>query len=675
MKSGFLFAVLFLLIHIMKNSSLYTLAALLVLSRAASAQETPTTGTAPDTAPTPNATESALSADNTSTPTQADESSTIPGEVDEPETIVVVTPTRNPRPLTQSTSAVTVITRQQIEQKKAFDVTDIINQVPGISVSQSGTRGKQTRVFLRGAAPDQTLVLIDGVRVNARSFGGFDFGTLAVENIERIEVLRGPQSALYGSDAMGGVINIITRRGTGEFSTGGRLEFGNASTNKQVVTAGGELGKNRLSFTATRLDTNGFFRNDDYRNLAASLRFDHPLSERANLAFTARIDDARIGTPGQVNPTFFAFDPNARSDQRNIVGSIEYSNKVGKRRDLVTLGIYNRRLDFNDPANPGDANAFANQNRFRDRVLTLDGQTSFDLGKHTLTVGAEYYRESASVDILSTSSAFPPFAASFSPSTNTQALYVQDEFRSGKFALVPGVRFENNSQYGSDVNGRVSASYDLSTRSRIKTSIGTAFQSPTFDQLFFPPTGVSSNPNLRPEESVGYDLGFEQELGNGGRFEVTLFRNRFRDLINGGFPPININRASTQGLEFYLNQPFGNGFRAIVNHSFLKTESSSAPLVRRPKFATAADLLYRRGKAQFDLGIVAQGRRFDIGPSFTPEQFEGYTRFDLTAGYDIRPGVQAYVRAQNLFNRKYEEVAGFRAPRFNFVVGLTTSAF
>jgi vitamin B12 transporter len=116
--------------------------------------------------------------------------------VEEPETIVVVTPTRNPRPLTQSTSAVTVITRQQIEQKKPFDVTDIINQVPGISVSQSGTRGKQTRVFLRGAAPDQTLVLIDGVRVNARSFGGFDFGTLAVENIERIEVLRGPQSAL-----------------------------------------------------------------------------------------------------------------------------------------------------------------------------------------------------------------------------------------------------------------------------------------------------------------------------------------------------------------------------------------------------------------------------------------------------------------------------------------------
>jgi vitamin B12 transporter len=180
---------------------------------------------------------------------------------------------------------------------------------------------------------------------------------------------------------------------------------------------------------------------------------------------------------------------------------------------------------------------------------------------------------------------------------------------------------------------------------------------------------------LRPEESVGYDLGFEQELGNGGRFEATLFRNRYRDLINSGFPPVNINNATTQGLELYLNQPFGKGFRAVVNHSFLKTESNSAPLVRRPKFATSADLLYRRGKAQFDLGVVAQGRRFDIGPSFTPEKFEGYTRVDLTAGYDIRPGLQAYVRAQNLLNRKYEEVAGFRAPRFNFVVGLTTSAF
>jgi vitamin B12 transporter len=280
-------------------------------------------------------------------------------------------------------------------------------------------------------------------------------------------------------------------------------------------------------------------------------------------------------------------------------------------------------------------------------VLTLDGQTSICPWKAHPHIGAEYYRENL-VDILAHRRLLSALLPLRSRRVQHTALYLQDEFRSGKFALVPGVRFENNSQYGSDVNGRVSASYDLSTRSRIKTSIGTAFQSPTFDQLFFPPTGVSSNPNLRPEESVGYDLGFEQELSNGGRFEVTLFRNRFRDLINSGFPPVNIDRASTQGLEFYLNQPFGNGFRAIVNHSFLKTESSSAPLVRRPKFATSAGLLYRRGKAQFDLGVVAQGRRFDIGPSFTPEQFEGYTRFDFTAGYDIRPGVQAYVRAQNL---------------------------
>jgi outer membrane cobalamin receptor len=108
-------------------------------------------------------------------------------------------------------------------------------------------------------------------------------------------------------------------------------------------------------------------------------------------------------------------------------------------------------------------------------------------------------------------------------------------------------------------------------------------------------------------------------------------------LINGGFPPVNINRATTQGVEVYANQPFGNGFRAIVNHTILRAESSAAPLVRRPKFTTAADLLYRRGKAQFDLGYIAQGSRFDIGPTFTAQRFSGYSRFDLTAGYDIRP--------------------------------------
>jgi vitamin B12 transporter len=383
----------------MRSKSIFVTAALLVWSQCAQSQEasqpvapttdTPSSDTSTATAPGSNG--------------EAVTTASTPGEVEEPETIVVVTPTRNPRALTQTTSAVTVITRQQIEQKKPFDITDVIRQSPGLSVSQSGTFGKLTRVFVRGASPDQSLVLIDGVRVNAPSFGGFDFGTLAVENIERIEVLRGPQSALYGSDAMGGVINIITKRGTGEFRTGGRVEFGSYATNKQVVTAGGELGKNRLSFSARRLNTDGFFRNDDYRNLAASLRFDQALSEKGNLAFTARIDDATLGTPGQVNPNFNAFDPNARSDQRNIVGSIEYSNSIGRRSDRVTLGLYDRRLDFKDPVNPTDPFAFANNNQFRDRVINLNAQTSFALNKHTFTVGAEYHRDSASVDILSTS--------------------------------------------------------------------------------------------------------------------------------------------------------------------------------------------------------------------------------------------------------------------------------
>ena len=188
----------------------------------------------------------------------------------EPTDSIEVTSTRLPRDVSQSSSAVTVITPQQIEARKPFDLEEILSRAPGLVVARRGSSGQVTGVSLRGTGTKATLVLVDGVRVNSSTAGGFDFGTIPVENIERIEVLRGPQSGLYGSDAMGGVIQIITRRGAGPFATGGSLEYGARATSKQVITAGGEMKQGRLSFSATRLQSDGYFANDDYnvRNTA-----------------------------------------------------------------------------------------------------------------------------------------------------------------------------------------------------------------------------------------------------------------------------------------------------------------------------------------------------------------------------------------------------------------------
>ncbi len=632
---------------------------------------------APDIARAQSSTESSTPQPTTTETTSTETSSATPGATPEAtptetpdETVIIVTAARNTRTLAQTTSAVTVVTRAQIEAKKPLDLVEAIRLAPGVAVAQSGTFGKTTSIFLRGTNSNQTLVLLDGVRANSPADGRFDFGTIPVENIERIEIVRGPQSALYGSDALGGVINIITRRGNGEFKSGGRIEFGSQNTNKQVVTArGGNAKGDGISFSLTRLSSNGFFANDDYKNLGASLRLDKALSTDANLAFTLRADDAKVGTPGQRD---FSFDPNARSFPRDLSGSLQFTNKSGKRRDRIVLGAFDRRLRFEDALNPGDLFSTFTNSLNRNRVLDVDAQSSFERGAHTFTIGGELRRENASVQSVSTFG-----NTSFSRATNTQALFVQDEFRNGKFNLVSGLRYERNSQFGGNLSGRLSGSYRLNERAKLKASVGTGFKAPSFNDLYYPNYG---NPNLQPEKSVGGDLGIEYSISRGGSLEVTAFTNRLRNLITGVFvPPMtfqaaNIGRAATQGIEIGLRQPLSEDLTFSLNQTFLNT-SSQTPLLRRPKFNTTADLIYKRDKLNFDFGIVAQGRRFDLSPSYATQNYGGAARFDLTLGYEIRPQTQLYVRAQNLFNRRYDEAAGFPSPRFNFVIGLQTGAF
>jgi vitamin B12 transporter len=262
----------------------------------------------------------------------------------ETETVIVVTAERNPQPISQTPSAISVVDRAQIEAKKPFDISDLIRLAPGVSTAQTGSQGKGISVFLRGANSNHTLVLIDGIRANSPADGRFDFGSILAENIERIETLRGPQSALYGSDAIGGVINIITRRGSGPLQTGGGVEFGTRGLNKQVFSARGDLGKGGLSLSATRLNGNGIVDNDENRNLGASLRYDLPVGS-GNLSFTTRFDSAKVGTPGQ---TAFSVDPNAVSDGRDAFGSVQYTGGNPKRRDRISFGVADRKLDIKD---------------------------------------------------------------------------------------------------------------------------------------------------------------------------------------------------------------------------------------------------------------------------------------------------------------------------------------
>lgn len=573
-----------------------------------------------------------------------------------------MTAERRPQTLLQSPSSVAVVTRTQIEARKSFDLVDAVRLLPGVSIAQSGTQGKTASIFLRGTNSNHTLVLVDGVRANSPQDGRFDFGQIPVENVERIELVRGPASALYGSDAIGGVLNIITRRGSGPLRTGGQIEFGSRTTNRQVVNVNGASGANRVSFSAFRDATNGNFQNDDYRDTGASLRLDRALKGQANLSLIGRLSRAKFGVPGQ---QFLSFDPNQRGTSRDGNLSLAYSNQVGKRNDRVTLGAYDRRLTDDDTR--AAMNPAPLPSRFNNRVLSLDAQTGYRFGRNTLTGGAELRRESANVF---SSSSFGNSA--YDRSTNTTALFAQNEFRSGALTLVPGVRYEHNSQFGGFTSVRLASAYNLNAQTKLKASFGTAFKAPPFDSLYFPDFG---NPNLAPERSRGFDVGVRRELSRDGGLELTYFNNRIRDLIGFDpqtFKPVNINRARTSGAELSFDQDLGGGFRFISNGALLSTSSSSGPLLRRPRFNLAADLLSRRGPIDADLSVLAQGRRFDADfvNEFKARQYPGFARVDLALGYRLKSGLQPYLRFNNLLNRKYEEVAGYPAPRFGVVLGI-----
>lgn len=595
-----------------------------------------------------------------------------PSEPDSGETIEI-TSTRLPRDVAQSVSAVTVITRRQIEAQKPLDLAEVLNRAPGVSISRNGSPGQTTTVRLRGGESDHTLVLLDGIRLNSPSTGLFDFGQIPVENIERIEVLRGPQSGLYGSEALGGVINIITRQGSGPFKTGGQLEYGSQSTNKQVLTAGGQVGRGRLSFSATRLRTDGFFVNDDYKNLGTSLRYDLPTSKTGTLSFITRLEDAKSGAPNQ---QILAFDPNARAKTQNWTNSLQWRNDTSRRADKISLGLFDRKYHYNNPIDaPGGS--FDN-NQFDDQDAQIEAQTSLLRGDNTVTLGGEYRREKATLDFNS-GGPFGPFTANFAPKRNNWALFAQDEFRKAKFSLVPSIRYENNEQFGGDVNGRLAGAYELG-KGRLKASVGTGFRAPTFNELYFPNFG---NPNLKPEQSVGVDFGYERPTKSAGRVEATVFYNRFRNLIGSDpntFLPANLDRATTKGLELFLSQPVAKNWTLVANGTLQSVDSANQNyILRRPRYATTVDALYKKAKWNADFAVISQGRRFDdnfvFGPGNVRGFYSGYTRLDLTLGYDLKPNLELYARAGNLLNRKYEEVAGYPAPRFNILFGIKAKAF
>ncbi len=602
---------------------------------------------------------------------------------------VVVTANRIETPIKKVGGSISVITADDIKEKKQFTVAELLKTLPGVDVVRAGGSGGITSVFLRGANPEHTLVIVDGIEVNnpmsnARTF---NFADLTPDNIERIEVMRGPQTTLYGSDALGGVIQIITKKGEGAPTAQAQVEVGSYDTYREAASTQGSVDFLKYSLGFSRLDRSGMSavdnpaggtENDKYEDTAGSVRLDAELNDIVGFGLTGRITNSHAGIddgPGSGDD-----DPNRRFN------STQYSTRGTTSLNLFddvlkqVYGISYASTTFSDDDDADEFHPIESlRSEFRGQLLKVDLQNTIQIAEdNALVFGFETEEEKGSSSLKSDGE-FGPFESEFlGKSVRTNGMY-------GQFALEPvedfdiaiGGRYDDNSRFGTKETWRVSPSYYVEhTGTRFKSSAGTGYKAPSLYQLF----SEFGREDLRPERSFGIDAGFEQEfLDKDLVIGATYFRNRFKDLISfdpSSFIFENIAEATTQGFESFVQVEPIDEVTLKLNYTFTEADddTNNTRLLRRAKHRAVFDLAVRPcEKLQTNLNVLVVGNREDNDFSAFPAErvrLGGYTVVNLAAEYELHKHVNIFAHADNLFDKDYQEVFGFNTPSATFYGGL-----
>ena len=613
---------------------------------------------------------------------------------------VVVTATRVPVSPNAVTASVTTLAGAELEARGVRFVADALREVPGMAVVPSGSWGSQTSLFLRGGESDYVKVLVDGVPQN-QSGGAFDWANLTLDNVDRIEIVRGPASVLYGSDAVSGVVQIFTRRGAGRTSARIRGEGGSFGSVDLSAGASGAAAGLGWSADVSRAATDGIYEfNSGYRNTAASAAL-HADLRGTSAGIVARVRDYRFEYP-----TDFAgipSDSNQLAAGTTYLLSAELGRRLGERFEL-RFGAGGQQTDgrVDDRADhPGDTLgfAFASRRETRGQRGTLDlRMNAFPTGLVALTAGVQLEHETERSAGVSTSNfgggAFTEEETPFDRGRTTVGYYGQAVVElAGGLAANVNARLDDNSAFGTFRTWRAGAAWRLPTGTRLRVSAGRAFKAPTFCEQFCDAPFIVGDPALVPERSTTWEAGVEQALA-GRRLTLfaTWFDQRFRDIVfydgaaAAGAPNYrNGAAARARGLETGLTLLAGGRVTAGVTYTWLRAEATDdagqpSPtftagerLLRRPAHTAAATLAWRPTE-RITLGgsVNVVGERFDVRfdeTTFTSERtpLAAYATVDLSALAEVlpagagRPGLSLTARAENVLDEEYVPVYGFRS--------------
>ena len=606
---------------------------------------------------------------------------------------VVVVANRSPAPIGGVGESVTVLTLPQLEAQQTLVVSDVLDRTPGISVARNGGVGETTSLFIRGAETDQTLVLIDGVQLNDPSApgGGFDFADLLIGDISRIEVLRGPQSTLYGSQAIGGVVNIVTADPTKPFQGAAQLEGGTYDTLYGKAGIGGKDGPWTWQVGAGYYNTGGIDAfdqrlggevPDSYHNDTVTTRLSYQLAPDASIDARAIYIQARSRFDGFDTPTGnFGDDAEYGTTRETILYSGYNFGLFADRLQNRIAAQYTltQRDDYDPDMSPSDKTFDGRGTNVR---VEYEGSYAIAEG-WTAIFGAQSQRES----ITTSSPAFdlpgtPPTKASDTIDSGYGRLEAQPIHG---LNLAAGVRYDDHSTFGGHTVGQASAAWTPNDgQTTFRTSWGQGFKAPSVYELF----SIYGDTGLKPEQATGWDAGVEQKLFAGRvDLQATYFQRSTTDLIeftdclpnapcaNGfGFYE-NVAKAVADGVELAGDFRPVHGLDISANYTYLHDKNRSpgpdfnADLARRPSNTANLTTTYVWPvKLSTAIAVRYSGKSYDDDANTI--LLKGYTLVDLRGSYPLTDHVELYSRVENLFNKAYETAFQFGSPRRAYYGGI-----
>jgi len=557
---------------------------------------------------------------------------------------LVVSSGRQVEPKAEASAAVSVFTREDIDRLQPGTVADLLKRVPGMQIGQSGGRGGITGIYLRGTKSAQTLVLVDGQRINGADSGAAALQYLSVDQIERVEVSRGANSVNYGADAIGGVIQIFTRRAAGEgLKPRLRLGYGSRGSWERSLGLSGGDNRTRFSLNASSEETNGINRtdieqgpdsdHDAYRNNAFSLNLSHRVNENLEAGFS--VLDQRGET--EYDAFSLAYDEFQLSSYSGFVDA--RINAAWESR--VELGhTESRTRNRYDDSN--GASAFST---YRDSAAWLN--TLALGGGHSLVAGADWYE-----DKLHNSDNSPWSGGPFAEDSRwNQAVFVQHRYQGEHFSTELGLRHDKNEQYGSENTWRGALTLPVNAANQLIFSYSEGFRAPSFVDLYYP---GYANSNLKPEHSKSYEAQWRSQLAEKTRFEASIYRTDLEDAIalDSTWTPQNVAKARINGLEASLSHEF-LGWNGALGVSFID-----------PQDRDTGHTLNRRARRTLNLDLDRQFGAFSVGASWLAvshtyddtennTEIPGYGLLGLRSGWQVTPEVLLGLKVDNVLDKEY----------------------